>query len=116
MGEPVGGAHHEIVEGELGIEIHGGGDGLPLVEIVFLGFVVENQELGVGVEDLLQGVLNIVGAAAADDVPAEVRGGVEDQIVIIQLPHLRVVKPGGYGHGAQPLLNVTQDLCPDIGG
>ena len=115
MGEAVRWAYHKIVKGELGVKVHGGGAfplGLPGVQLL----VAENQELCVGVEDLLQRVLNQIGAPAADDLPAEIRGRIENQVIFVQLHHLRVVQPRGNGHGPQPLLQTAQDLCPDIGG
>ena len=115
MGEPVGGAHHEVIEGELGIEVHGGGGSFSLIEIVFPFLVSKNQQFGIGIKNFLQGILNIVGAAAADDLPAEVRRGIENQVVLVQLHHLRVIEPGRHGHGPQPLLHMAEDLCPDIG-
>ena len=115
MGKPVGGAHHEIIKGELGVEVHGGGSGLSLIEIVFPLLVSENQQFGVGIENFLQGILNVVGAPAADDLPAEVGRGVQNQIVFVQLHHLRVIEPGRHGHSPQPLLHMAEDLCPDIG-
>ena len=115
VGEPVGGAHHEVVKGELGVKVHGGG-GLVLFQVVVPLRVSEYQELGIGIEDLFQGILDIVRAPAADDLPAEIRGGVENQVGFVQLHHLRVVEPGRHGHGAQAFLHVAEDLCPHIGG
>ena len=86
--------------------------GLPGVQFL----VAEHQKLCVGVEDLLQRVLNEIGAPASDDLPAEIRGGIDDQVGFIQFHHLRVVQPGGNGHGAQTFLQTAQDLRPDIGG
>ena len=106
VGEAVRWAYHKIVKGELGIEVHGGGVlalGLPGVQLL----VAKDQELCVGVEDLLQSVLNQIGAPAADNLPAKIRGGVENQIGFIQLHHLRVVQPRGNGYGAQPLLQIA---------
>ena len=114
VGEAVTWPHHVVVEGKLGVKIHAGGfvlvaEGVPLL-------IAENQQLGIGIEDLLQGILDVIGAAAADDVPAEIRGGVDDQVGVVQLHHLRVVQPGRHGDGPQLLLHIPQNLCPDIGG
>ncbi len=115
VGKPVGRAYHEIVEGELGIEVHGrGGLALLLPGVHFL--IAVNQELCVGIENLLQSVLDQVGAPAADDLPAEVRGRIEDQVIFVQLYHLGVVQPGGNGHSPQTFFNIAENLCPDIGG
>ena len=106
VGEAVRRANHEVIEGELGIKVHGGGIfalGLPGVQLL----VAKDQKLCVGVENLLQGVLNQVGAPAADDLPAKIRGRIENQVVFVQFYNLRVVKPGGDGHGAQTLFNVA---------
>ena len=115
VSEAVAWAHHKIIEGKLRIKVHGGGIlslGLPGVQFL----VAEHQKLCVGVEDLLQRVLNEIGAPASDDLPAEIRGRIENQVIFVQLHHLRVVQPRGNGHGPQPLLQTAQDLCPDIGG
>ena len=74
-------------------------EGVPLL-------VAENQQPGVGIEDLLQGVLNVIGAAAADDIPAEVRGGIENQVGVVQLHNLRVVQPRRHRDGAQTLFHI----------
>ena len=115
MGKPVGGAHHKIVKGKLGVKIHRRGRST----LIFPGgqlFVAEHQQLGVGIENLFQGVMDVVGAAAADDLPAEVRGGIENQIVLIQLHHLGIVEPGRHGNGAQAFFHMAQHLGPDVGG
>ena len=115
MGEAVRGAYHEIVKGELGIKIHGGG-GLPFGLLGTQFLVTEDQKLGIGVKDFLQRVLNQIGAPASDDFPAEIRGRVENQICFVQFHNLRVVQPGGNGNGSHPFLQTAQDFCPDIGG
>ena len=115
VGEAVTGAHDEIVEGELGVKVHGGG-GLALLLKGGQLLVAEDNEPGVGVEDLLQGVLNVAGVPAADQIPAEIRGGVDDQVLVVQLHDLRVVQAGGDGDGAEALLHVADDFCPYIGG
>ena len=48
--------------------------------------------------------------------PAEIRGGIEDQVAFVQLHHLGIIEPGGDRGGAQALLDIAQDLGPDIGG
>ena len=106
VGKPVGRTYHEAVEGELGIEIHRGvGFVLGLVAFEFL--VSEDDQLGVGGEYLLQRVLNVFRVAAADHVPAEIGGRVQNQVVFCQLHHLGVVKPGGYGHSTHALFHMT---------
>ena len=115
VGEPVGGAYHEIVEIELGIEVHGGaGLALGLVGVQLL--VTENDELGIGMEDLLQCVLNIICVTFYDDLPAVVRRRIQDQLFLIQFHHLRVVEPGRDCDGAKALLNMAENLGPNIGG
>ena len=52
MGKPVAGADHEIIEGELGVKVHGG-DGLALVAEGIAFFIAEHQELGIGIEHFL---------------------------------------------------------------
>ena len=114
VGKSVGGANHKIIKGKLGVEIHGGSG-------FALGFesgkllVSKDDQLGIGIENFLQCVLNVIGAAAADDLPAEIRRGIENQMFLIQLHHFSVIKPGGHGHGAQALFHMAQDFCPDVG-
>ena len=115
MGKAVAGTHHEILKGELGGEFQGGGvlaAGVVLLQLL----LVENDELGVGIEHFPQGILDVLGAAAGDDLPAEIGGRVEDQMLVIELHHLGVVEPAGNGDGTQPLLHVDQHLRPDISG
>ena len=115
MGEAVAGTDHEILKGELGRKLQGG---IFLSAGAVLGqlLVVEDDDLGVGIEDLLEGVLDVNGAAAANDLLPEIRGGVEDQMLVIQLHHLRIIEPAGNGDGTELLLQIDQDLRPDIGG
>ena len=115
VGEAVAGTHDEILKGELGGKLQGA---VFLAAGAVLGklLVVEDDDLGVGIEDLLEGVLDIFGAAAGDDLPAEIRGGIEDQMLVVELHHLGVVEPARHGDGAQPLLHMDQNLRPDIGG
>ena len=115
VGEPVGGAHHKIIKGELGVKVHGG-DGLSLVAEGVPFLVPKDQELGVGIKDFLQGILHEARTPAADNVPSEIGGGVENQVVFVQLHHLRIVEPGGNRDRSQTLLHVAEDLRPDIGG
>ena len=77
---------------------------------------IKNDELGIGIEDLLQGIMDIIGAAAADDLPAEIRGGVDDQVHLVQLHHFGIIQVGGNGEGTQPFLQVADDLGPDVCG
>ena len=115
MGEAVAGANHEILEGELGGKFQGA---VFLAAGAVLGqlLVVEDDDLCVGIENLLEGVLDIFDAAAGDDLPAEIRGRIEDQVLVVELHHLRIVEPARYGDGAQPLFHMDQNLRPDIGG
>jgi len=106
VGKAVGGADNEVVKGKLGIEVHGG-DAFPLLLEGVQLLVAEDHQLRVGIEHFLQRVLNVIGAAAADDLPAEVRGGVQNQIVLVQLHHLGVVKPGRNGDSPQPLFHMA---------
>ena len=52
VGKPVAGADHEIIEGELGVKVHGG-DGLAFVAEGIAFFIAEHQELGIGIEHFL---------------------------------------------------------------
>ena len=106
MGEAVGGSHHEIVKGKLGIEIHGGGGvsfGFPGVQFL----IPKNEQFCVGIKNFLQGILNIIGAATADDLSAKIRGRIENQIVFIQFHYLGIIEPGGNGNGTQPFLHIA---------
>ena len=105
VGKPVGRTDHKIFKAELGIEVHGGF----LLAVGLVGsqfFVTKDYQLGIGVEDLLQRVLNVAGAAAADIFPAEIRGRIEDQMLFIELHNLRVIEPGGHGNSAQTLFHM----------
>ena len=115
VGKPVGRAHHKIIKGKLRVKVHGrGGLALLLSGVQFL--VAVDQKLGVGIENLLQSILNQIGAPAADDLPAKIRGGIENQVVFVQLHDLGIVQPGRDGDSPQALLNIAENLCPDIGG
>ena len=114
VGEPVGGAHHEIIEIELGVEVHGSG----LLALIFEGgqlIVTEYHQLGIGVEDLLQRLLDIAGVALDDHFPAIIRGGVEDQMLLVELDHFRIIEPGGHHDAAQLFFHITIDFRPHIG-
>ena len=52
---------------------------------------------------------------ACRGIPAEVRGGIQNQIVLIQFHHLSIVKGSGYHNGAQLFFNIADDLGPHIG-
>ena len=95
VGKAVGRTHHEIFKGELRIKIHGGGN--IILFLVGLHFrVAEHDDLGIGVEYFFQGVFDNLGIAAADDFHPEFRRRVEDQLLLIQLHDLCVIK--GIGH------------------
>ena len=115
MGKAVGRAHHEIIKIKLGIKIHSGQTSTAVAMGVQL-FVTENQQLGIGIEKLLQSLMDVVGTALANNIPAEIRGRIENQMLTGQLHHFCIVKPGGDGHSAQLLLHVTKDFRPNIGG
>ena len=70
VGKPVGGAHHEVIKGELGIEIHGGGFFILAPERLQL-LVAEHGDLGVGIENFLQRVMDIIGAAILNNTPTK---------------------------------------------
>ena len=113
-GKPVGGANHEIFEGELGIEIHDG-IGLPPGLIFRQLLRTKDHQGDFCIENFLHGVLDILGAAALDDFLAEGRGSIKNQLLVIELHHLRIVKPSGDHSGCQAVFHVIQNFCPDIG-
>ena len=61
----------EIFKIKLGIKIHGG-DGFPLGAMGIQLLFTKDDQLGIGIEDLLQGILNIIGTALTDNIPTEV--------------------------------------------
>ena len=94
-------------------------DKLGLLVPVLIGVQLvlgEDLDLDVHLEQLLHGVLDVGHAAALDDVLTELGGGIENQLLIRQLHHLGVVKPGGNDRGGQPVFHMRQNLGPDIGG
>jgi hypothetical protein len=115
VGEAVGGANHEIVEGELGVKIHGrGGFALLLEGLQFL--VTEDQQFGVGIELFFQGFMDISGVTATDNVPAKIVSRVQNQVLFIELHDLGIVKSGGDDDGAKLIFDIAENLGPDIGG
>ena len=115
VGETVGRANHEIFKGELGIEIHGGGN----VVLFLVGFhlrVAKDDDLGIGIKDFLQGVFNDLDIAPTDHFHPEFRGGIENELFLIQFDNFSVIKGIGYDDRTQRSFQMPQDLSPDIGG
>ena len=79
----------------------------------FLHYSIIKCERRGGREDL--GV-DVAGVPAADQIPAEIGGRVDDQVAVVQLHHFRVVQTGGHGDGAEALFHVADDFGPYIGG
>ena len=114
IGEAVGRTNHKVIEGELGVKFQNTALFLFLLPVLKLLFI-QNHQFGIGIENLLQAVLNILSAAAADKIPTEIRGGINNQLFFVQLHHFRIVKPAGYGNGGEPLFQVAQNFGPNIG-
>ena len=112
VGELVGGAHHEALEGVLlcpGEEaaLLGGFQGVHLP----LG---EDNHVEIGGKQLVQGVLDEWNIAGCDDVPLEPGGAVQDEAVFVQRHGAGVVKPGIDGGGSHIGLHQLNDLRPDL--
>ena len=106
----VGRANHEIIECELRVKFQH-----TALFLLFLPFlIIQHHQFGIGIEDLLQGILNVIGTAAADKIPTEIRGRINDQLFFVQLHHFRIVKPAGNGDRTEPLFQVTQNFSPNI--
>ena len=63
---------------------------------------------------VLCSMISIVMRLGRDHVFAEGRRREEDELLIGQLQHPGVVKPGRDDGGRELLLHVTENLCPDI--
>ena len=114
VGKFVGGTHHEPLKGIL----LGTGEkdvvGLTFPEILQLP-LPQHHHLEVGGKELVQGLLDGGQIAGDDDVPLEVRGGVEHKPVGVQRHGLGVVKPGVDRGGGHVPLHEGEHLGPDIG-
>ena len=114
VGKPVGRTYHEILKGELGIEVHGGHVLFILVPVGVQLLVVKYHQLGIGLEYLLQCIANGAGSPVPDHIPAKIRRGIDDQLLLGQLHHLGIVEPCLHRDGTQKLLQINEDLCPYI--
>ena len=114
VGELVGGAHHEALEGVL----LGAGEEVVLLRLAVLVQLPlgEDHHIHVAGEQLPQGGLDLPGVPGGDDIPLEAGGGVEDEPVVLQGDGGGVVKPGVDGGGGHIGLHQSDDLGPDIGG
>ena len=106
-------ADDEVIEGELRIELNETRLLFARAVGVDLRFI-QNDQLKLHVEQILERFLNIDRAARDDHVLAEGRRREEDELLIGQLQHLGVVKPGRDDGGRELLLHVTENLRPDI--
>ena len=115
VGEFVGGAHHEALEGVL----LGAGE-----EVIFLRLLLVLVQLPLGEDghvhvtgkQLPQSGLNLGDIAGGDDVPLEAGRGVEDEAVILQRHSSGVVKPSIDGGGGHVGLHQADHLGPYICG
>ena len=90
VGKAVGRTHHEAVEGELGVKVHGVGFfTLGLVGFQFL--IVQHHQLGIGIEKQTQRILDMGGAALANGIPPEIGRRVDDQLLFIEFNDLGIV-------------------------
>ena len=92
------GDQNEGVEGELRIKLHKIGR-LVLGPIFLQLLIVKYHQLGIGVEDLPQTLVDMVSAAVADHATAKFIGTVDDQTLLRQLHDFGIVKPGRHGDG-----------------
>ena len=106
-------ADDEVIEGELRIELNETRLLFARAVGVNLRFI-QNDQLKLHVEQILERLLNIDRAARYDHVLAEGRRREEDKLLIGQLQHLGVVKPGRDDGWRELLLHVTENLRPDI--
>ena len=111
----VGRADNKIIERELRVKL----DKLRLLLPTAIGFdlrLIQNGHGDVHLEDLLHRFLDISLAAAEDNVLAERRRGIEDQLIVGQLENFSIVKPGGDHLRRQSGLHMAEDLGPDVSG
>ena len=104
IGDPVGGSHHEFIEGELIAPQEFLAQGGLAIDPPGQLLVPDDLNVEIGGEDLLQGVLYQVQVAGHDDILTEFRGGMQNEAVIQQLHHLAVAEPGADRGGGQVLL------------
>ena len=112
--EAVAGADDEVFKRELRIELHKARLFLAGTVGLNLRFVKDNQ-FQVHVEELFERVLNVDRAAGNDHVLAEGGRREENELLVRQLEHFRVVKPRGNDGGRELLFHMAKDLGPDIG-
>ena len=115
MRKAVGGADDEIIERELRVKF----DKLRLLLPAAIGFdlrLIQNGDGDVHLEDLLHRFLDITLAAAKDNILAERRRGIENQLIVGQLENFGIVKPGGDHLRRQSGLHMAEHLRPDVSG
>ena len=115
VGQLVGGAHHEGLEGELPALHQGGRLLLLLILVAAQPLVVQKPYRHVGGEDVLESRLDIGEEPVLDIGALEVVGTVEHQGIPLQGHHRGVVKPGLDGGLRQLLPESGQYHGPDIG-
>ena len=82
MGKAVRGTNNKVIKRKLRIKIHGSALlTLGLVSSQFL--VTKDNQLRIGMEYLFQSILNVICAAAANDLPAEIGGRKQNQMFFI---------------------------------
>ena len=117
VGEFVGGAHHEALEGVVLGAGHegrvGGGPGIG-GELLQLP-LSQDDHFEIRGEKFVQGLFNGGKVTGKDDVPFEIGWGVEDKAVGIHGDRLCVVKPGIDGGWGHVRLHEGEHLGPDIG-
>ena len=82
VGKPVGRANHKAVKSKLGVKVHG--VGLSPGAVYRQLRITEDQHLGIGIKNFLQGILNEIGTATANNIGAELRGRIDDQLFFIE--------------------------------
>ena len=114
MGELVGRADHEAVEG---VVVGAGEQGVLLGLTAGLGLLLrQDLHLQVGGEQVLERLLDHTQIAQADDIGISLAGGAQDEPVLLQGDGGHVLEPGVHGDGIHVPFHQLKDLGPDVGG
>ena len=116
VGQLIGGAHYEVVEGEFGV---GKAVCLPLRGPAALVFqkarVVENLHLEIRGENVVEGGFDVVEKQGLQVSPFEVAGAVEVTGIALDVHDAKFVEPGGNGGLGERPPKLAQDILPNVG-
>ena len=115
VGQLVGVAHHEALEGVFLRSRQKPGD---LLGILVLGLLLllQDHHVDLGGEELEEGFLDLLPIPVVEDPLLKLRGDRQDELVLVQRHCLNVGKPGGDGGLRQVLFQNGEHSLPNFRG